>query len=1079
MEIYVSSDQVSSGIILNYDSMYVSNGGTANYTTVNSWGSMYVYQGGVANSTTVNSGGRMYVYYGGTANSTTVNSRGSMYVSSGGTANSTTVNSGGCMYVSSGGTALNVTWTPFMGIVNILNGATVTFDSDCCGVYLGSASRLASSAAEMTNMTLSSFASMFVMNGGVANETVVSGRLGVCNGGATNQTTMKGGSMHVYTGGVANQTTVSEGSMYVYTGGVANSVNILGGYVRVFSGGTASIAYSPWQVNVVSNAGAVVSFLGRDAKVYYGDSCLLSKGDVFNGLTVSNGSALVYSGGVINETTVILGHLYVFGGVANETTVNNGSIYVSGGVANATTLNGGYLYVSTGGTANSTFVSGGSMFVSSGGLANATTVNVWGYLSVFSGGTANATTLNGGYLYVSTGGTVNSTTLNGGRLYVSSGGTANSTTLTGGYLDVSSGGTATSTTVNSGGFLCVFSGGEANHTTVNNGGMARLLGGEATSTTVNNGGYVFVESGVSTLAIKENGGYVNLAEGAGATFVSNCFSDLVLYYNNNASPGRGAMASLHSGTTANKTIVRDSGYLFVLNGGTANSTTVNDRGEMYVSSGGMANSITVNSGGKVCIYRGGMFTGALSIAEGAIVSAYAGSIIDFDVSTVAPGEAARINDLSLIQGAPDYAVTVSASQAPGEYRLADGATDFAGIITVNAGDGSELGTLSVGSVVTHDGCDYSLALAGGSLTLSVSVAPDHLVGTQDGQSWTATGAERYVVEYSTDNFEHVISVVVTGSGVDSLAMPQGTYSWRVRSESGGHWSQGENIVADNADTAPKVVRSDADGVDDLFFAGATGVWDADYAARHLGSLGDWNGTKEKVMLGGKGRIADFYFGSTDANVLLLTDAAGGDALFVDDVYTALPGGVAEQQSRLAQIDEIRAGAGDDVVDMTSQRFAYVGDGLTVRGGLGDDTIWANRGDNRLFGDAGNDRLVGASGDDVIVGGVGDDSMHGGGGSDVFTFCADWGNDTVEELADGSVTLWFASGNPGNWNAATLTYSDGANSVTVRGVSADRVTLKFGDDASERYAECAAAGAFAGFTSEKIFEEKGRGILAGV
>ena len=97
---------------------------------------------------------------------------------------------------------------------------------------------------------------------------------------------------------------------------------------------------------------------------------------------------------------------------------------------------------------------------------------------------------------------------------------------------------------------------------------------------------------------------------------------------------------------------------------------------------------------------------------------------------------------------------------------------------------------------------------------------------------------------------------------------------------------------------------------------------------------------------------------------------------------ALPGTVDEQQARIAQIDEIRAGLGDDIVDMTSQRFAYVGDGVKVYGGLGNDTIWANNGNNSLFGDAGNDRLVGGSDDDIIIGGAGNDSMHGGGGEDI-------------------------------------------------------------------------------------------------
>ena len=155
--------------------------------------------------------------------------------------------------------------------------------------------------------------------------------------------------------------------------------------------------------------------------------------------------------------------------------------------------------------------------------------------------------------------------------------------------------------------------------------------------------------------------------------------------------------------------------------------------------------------------------------------------------------------------------------------------------------------------------------------------------------------------------------------------------------------------------------------------------------------------------------------------------------------------------------------------MTSQRFEYVGDAVKIYGGLGNDTIWSNNGRNTLFGDAGNDRIVGGAGNDVIVGGIGNDRLHGGGGDDTFCFGGNWGNDTVKQLAGGSVTLWFEEGSQNNWNAATLTYSDGSNSVTVSGVS--NVTLKFGADAS------LPDGAFADAASEKIFEDKSKGMIA--
>jgi autotransporter passenger strand-loop-strand repeat protein len=365
-----------------------------------------------------------------------------------------------------------------------------------------------------------------------------------------------------------------------------------------------------------------------------------------------------------------------------------------------------------------------------------------------------------------------------------------------------------------------------------------------------------------------------------------------------------------------------------------------------------------------------------------------------------------------------------------------------------------------------------------------------LSGTKDDVSWKASEVNhQFLVEYSADDFEHVLSTQTSGWGVDTLELPSGTYQWRVKvladepedpeEEPGpdGEWISGNEIVSDNAPGAPKIAQSNADGNADLFFASPVGVWKNSYVAQHAGTLGGWAGTNERVSAWGKGRIQNLFFGSADVNALYLTDSENGDALFVDDVFTGSPESVAEETARLFQIAEVYAGAGDDIVDMTSRRFAYTGDMTAIHGGDGDDVIWANSGDNQLYGDAGNDRIVGASGCDFIVGGVGDDRMHGGGGDDIFTFCENWGNDTVEQLADGSVLLWFASGSMKNWSAETLTYKDGDNSVAVSGVTEDKITLKFGNDWSTFYAEVELAGGFLDFSSRRIFEESGEDVLA--
>ena len=363
------------------------------------------------------------------------------------------------------------------------------------------------------------------------------------------------------------------------------------------------------------------------------------------------------------------------------------------------------------------------------------------------------------------------------------------------------------------------------------------------------------------------------------------------------------------------------------------------------------------------------------------------------------------------------------------------------------------------------------------------VVLDDLTGTKDEVSWKPSAVvPQYTVQFSTDSFEHTFAFETTGTAVDLLGLPAGTHQWRVKAntedeEQDNEWYVGEEIVSDHTNDKPSVFQSKADAIDDLFFATPNGTWSRLYYAKHVGSVGDWSGTGELVSARGKSRIQDLFFGSADPGILCLTDSENGDALFLDDVYTVLPDEIEENTARLFRLQNINAGAGDDIVDMTSQRFEYAGSKLFIYGGDGDDVIWAGKGRNMLFGDAGNDRIVGASSDDVIVGGIGDDSMHGGGGSDIFTFCENWGADTIEQLAEGSVTLWFLEGSMDNWDAASLSYTDGENSVTVSGVSAENVTLKFGVEESEVFVRLYYKEAFAEFATQKIFDDKDNGILA--
>ena len=331
-------------------------------------------------------------------------------------------------------------------------------------------------------------------------------------------------------------------------------------------------------------------------------------------------------------------------------------------------------------------------------------------------------------------------------------------------------------------------------------------------------------------------------------------------------------------------------------------------------------------------------------------------------------------------------------------------------------------------------------------------------------------------EYSYDGFTHVLTTEPDSYYMDVFSLPQGICE--VLSYDGGDPNDNtKNLLVspDPVTGEPEKFQSVANGNMDLFFGNAKVKWESEYAAQHQGMLG-WSGTGELVQLNGKNKILDIFSGSADANILVLTDDANGDALFLDDIYSALPESITKQQARLLQINEIRAGAGDDIIDMTSQRFGYYGSEMTICGGDGNDVIWATGSDNDLFGDAGNDRIVGSTGFDLIVGGAGNDSMHSGGGNDIFAFCENWGIDTVEITDNAYITLWFASGNASNWDAGKRVYRDGSNSVTVIGGANSTIDLKFGN-AGGQYSDMVDIGAFESAASEKIFEDKNSGMLA--
>jgi Ca2+-binding RTX toxin-like protein len=102
--------------------------------------------------------------------------------------------------------------------------------------------------------------------------------------------------------------------------------------------------------------------------------------------------------------------------------------------------------------------------------------------------------------------------------------------------------------------------------------------------------------------------------------------------------------------------------------------------------------------------------------------------------------------------------------------------------------------------------------------------------------------------------------------------------------------------------------------------------------------------------------------------------------------------------RLIDVEEIRAGAGNDVIDLTDPNHGY--GNITILGESGNDTIWSSEGNDTLDGGDGNDSISGGIGNDHLIGGIGNDILRGGPNGSVsgvfqsVTYDKDFSDDTV-------------------------------------------------------------------------------------
>ncbi|MDB5524184.1 MAG: hypothetical protein JWM58_1947 [Rhizobium sp.] len=135
-----------------------------------------------------------------------------------------------------------------------------------------------------------------------------------------------------------------------------------------------------------------------------------------------------------------------------------------------------------------------------------------------------------------------------------------------------------------------------------------------------------------------------------------------------------------------------------------------------------------------------------------------------------------------------------------------------------------------------------------------------------------------------------------------------------------------------------------------------------------------------------GLVSDaVWTGSVDGGRIVGT--TGSDLVFLDDDAFTTP--------RLENIVVFNMRGGDDVVDLTSDRFSY--GHARLEGGTGNDWLFGGAVGDRILGGAGEDRLKGGAGNDVINSGSEQDHLFGGAGRDKFIFGDHDGRDNIYDF----------------------------------------------------------------------------------
>ncbi|MEM9634512.1 MAG: hypothetical protein AAGA50_24495, partial [Pseudomonadota bacterium] len=498
--------------------------------------------------------------------------------------------------------------------------------------------------------------------------------------------------------------------------------------------------------------------------------------------------------------------------------------------------------------------------------------------------------------------------------------------------------------------------------------------------------------------------------------------------------------------------------------------------------GGSGNDTLYGGDGNDTL-EGGSGTDVLYGGSGTDTAVFSGSISDYDVTQNADGSLSiadtrsgspdgtdRVYDIETLRFS-DGDLTVSELFASDVSDVTDTDTS-ANTIAENATEGSAVGiTAFAEDGNASDTVSYSVS------DDRFSVDPSGVVTVAPGGSFdfeTESTVDLTVTATSTDGstssqtFAIAISDIAedlqisdggvsftdTGTAEQSITGGSGDDTITAH-EDGGDLDGGagsDQLVGGSGDDT----LAGSEGADllqggagnDIFKMSGETSWTG-YSARNTE-------TGDLVSLSGKTRNSDVYQGGEGNDTLVGTDQA--DAIFLDDGFTNRHSGAAG--ARLDSVEAVELGAGNDLLDMTSNTYTYDTD-MTVDGGSGNDVIWTGDGDDTLRGGEGDDNLFGGAGSDTLDGGLGSDTAH---------YSGNWADYDITENVDGSYTITDTrSGSPDGTdtvsNVETFSFADGDKSANeLIEVSTDIGPVSDSNSSANTIHETDSAGTQVGITA---------------